>query len=129
MQTGKIYKGDTLISGGGSNGKSAYDLWLDAGHTGTEADFLASLQGNSGYSGAAEELEVVNNDTEGGPTAAWSAERGKVLVERLPNSCTVAEAGIYFVDESYNIGAYIDDDGFHAVGIDQQHSLDYEIIQ
>ena len=46
MQTGKIYKGTTLISGGGSNGKdgaSAYELWLAAGNTGTMEDFLESL--------------------------------------------------------------------------------------
>lgn len=36
-------------------------------------------QGNSGYSGAAGELEVVNNLTDGGATAALSAEMGKIL--------------------------------------------------
>lgn len=36
-------------------------------------------QGNSGYSGAAGELEVVNNVTQGGATAALSAEMGKQL--------------------------------------------------
>lgn len=36
-------------------------------------------QGNSGYSGAAGELEVVNNYTEGGATAALSAEAGKQM--------------------------------------------------
>lgn len=36
-------------------------------------------QGNSGYSGAAGELEVVNNLTDGGATAALSAEMGKTL--------------------------------------------------
>ena len=40
-------------------------------------------QGNSGYSGAAGELEVVNNLTEGGTTAALSAEQGKILKEGL----------------------------------------------
>ena len=53
MQTGKIYKGDTLISGGGSNGKdgaSAYELWKAAGNTGTVADFLESLKGEPGSS-------------------------------------------------------------------------------
>ena len=38
-------------------------------------------QGNSGYQGAAAELEIVNNDTEGGETAGWSAERGKTIRE------------------------------------------------
>ena len=87
-------------------GKSAYQSWLDAGHTGTEAEFVESLkgekgdtgpqgiqgikgdtgatgpqgaQGNSGYTGAAGELEVVNNLTDGGATAALSAEMGKEL--------------------------------------------------
>ena len=42
------------------------------------------LQGNSGYSGAAGELEVVNNLTQGGATAALSAEMGRELnVEML----------------------------------------------
>ena len=27
-------------------GKSAYEVWLDAGNTGTEADYLESLKGN-----------------------------------------------------------------------------------
>lgn len=36
-------------------------------------------QGNSGYTGAAGELEVVNNLTDGGSTAALSAEMGKTL--------------------------------------------------
>ena len=62
-----------------NEGKSAYEIWLDQGHTGSEADFLASLQGNSGYQGAADELEVKNNLTEGGATAALSAEMGKEL--------------------------------------------------
>lgn len=38
-------------------------------------------QGNSGYTGAAGELEVVNNLTDGGATAALSAEMGKTLEE------------------------------------------------
>jgi lysophospholipase L1-like esterase len=40
-------------------------------------------QGNSGYTGAAGELEVVNNLTQGGATAALSAEMGKVLSDEI----------------------------------------------
>ena len=40
-------------------------------------------QGNSGYQGAAGELEIVNNLTQGGATAALSAEMGKVLSEEV----------------------------------------------
>ena len=32
------------------DGKSAYEIWLEAGNTGTEADFLASLEGADGHS-------------------------------------------------------------------------------
>ena len=39
---------------------------------------IKGIQGNSGYTGAAGELEVVNNDTQGGEESAWSAERGKI---------------------------------------------------
>lgn len=40
-------------------------------------------QGNSGYQGAAGELKVVNNLTDGGESAALSAKQGKVLKEQL----------------------------------------------
>ena len=35
----------------GINGKSAYQIWLDNGHTGTEADFLTWLKGKDGTNG------------------------------------------------------------------------------
>lgn len=35
----------------GAPGASAYDIWLEAGNTGTEADFLASLKGADGQDG------------------------------------------------------------------------------
>ena len=35
----------------GANGSSAYEIWLNQGHTGTEADFIASLQGSPGMHG------------------------------------------------------------------------------
>ena len=38
-------------SGGGADGLSAYELWLQAGNTGTLADFLASLVGPAGQDG------------------------------------------------------------------------------
>jgi hypothetical protein len=36
----------------GAEGASAYDIWLAAGNIGTEAEFLASLQGTDGVDGA-----------------------------------------------------------------------------
>lgn len=44
------YLPDDIASG--EDGKSAYQIWLDEGHTGTEADFLASLKGDTGATGA-----------------------------------------------------------------------------
>ena len=45
-------KGDPGDTGDkGAQGKSAYDLWLEAGNVGTEADFLLSLKGNPGDTG------------------------------------------------------------------------------
>jgi hypothetical protein len=48
-------KGDTGNTGAtgpaGPAGKSAYQVWLDAGNTGTEADYLASLKGATGPAG------------------------------------------------------------------------------
>ena len=36
----------------GGAGKSAYDIWLDAGNTGTEEEFLEWLKGAQGDQGA-----------------------------------------------------------------------------
>ena len=45
-------KGDPGDTGDkGAQGKSAYDLWLEAGNVGTEADFLLSLKGDQGETG------------------------------------------------------------------------------
>ena len=35
----------------GANGKSAYEIWLDEGHTGTQSDFLDWLKGEDGADG------------------------------------------------------------------------------
>jgi microcystin-dependent protein len=39
-------------TGGGADGASAYQVWLDAGNTGTVDDYLASLAGPAGPTGA-----------------------------------------------------------------------------
>lgn len=38
-----LRKGEGSTGGGGADGKSAYQSWLDLGNVGTEADFIASL--------------------------------------------------------------------------------------
>ncbi|MBE1727393.1 collagen-like protein [Lactiplantibacillus plantarum] len=46
--------GDSIVKGDigetGANGQSAYQIWLAAGNTGSEQDFLASLRGKDGIS-------------------------------------------------------------------------------
>ena len=49
------------------------------------------LQGNSGYSGAASELLVVNNLTDGGATAALSAEMGKAIGNKLGSNTITSQ--------------------------------------
>lgn len=92
------------------DGKSAYEIWLDEGNTGTEEDFLESLRGNSGYRGEAGELEVVNNVTDGGSAAALSAEMGKQLnnnmnqnvanIKKYDNWDVVSRANVTFPSSS-----------------------------
>lgn len=78
-----------FTNGGVINGKpgaSAYEIAVSKGFIGDETDWLASLKGptgNSGYTGSLDELEIVNDLTSGGPTAALSAEMGKELNLKL----------------------------------------------
>lgn len=56
-------KGDTGATGKtGASGKSAYEVWLSVGNSGTETDFLNSLKGEKGDTGSAsveiEEIET-----------------------------------------------------------------------
>lgn len=50
----KTVKGTSLLGPGNidvQDGKSAYQLWLDQGNVGTEAEFIASLKGSQGDKG------------------------------------------------------------------------------
>ena len=49
-----VWENNSWVDAGelqGPAGESAYQVWLDAGNTGTEADFLASLKGATGPAG------------------------------------------------------------------------------
>lgn len=57
----------------GTPGKSAYQSWLELGNTGTEAEFIASLQGNDGedaVNNTLEEVRAENPTIEGNIDAA-----------------------------------------------------------
>jgi len=96
----------TSIQSGGTN---VIRVTLDNGQT-FDFQVMNGQQGNSGYQGAAGELEVVNNLTEGGATKALSAEMGKTLDAELDqlgqkvNQQDVQEEGFYLVDSNLNIG-------------------------
>lgn len=51
----------------GSDGKSAYDIWLEAGNTGTEEEYLASLKGKDGEKGETGAQGPQGNDGAQGP--------------------------------------------------------------
>lgn len=48
----------------GDPGRSAYELWLDAGNIGTEADFLESLKGKDGDGTSSSSFALVPNTWE-----------------------------------------------------------------
>lgn len=51
LTASKAYTDEEIAKVGGVDGKSAYEIWLEQGNTGTEEDFLESLKGKDGTSG------------------------------------------------------------------------------
>ncbi len=92
----------------GAPGKSAYDIAVEQGFEGSEAEWLASLKGatgatgSSGFSGAAEDLEVIPNLKSDSDIAALAASQGKPLhtyIRRL-------EAALYTLLGALSNGAF-----------------------
>ena len=52
---------DGIDGENGEDGLSAYEIWINAGNTGSEADFLASLTGPAGADGVDGSFPVANN--------------------------------------------------------------------
>ena len=78
----------TVITG--ADGKSAYQIWLDAGNTGTEQDFLDSLKGADGTPGA----------------TSWSNIEDKPF-ESIDDSTLNVNVGVLKVNE-VSMKSYID---------------------
>lgn len=89
----------------GTDGASAYQLWLDAGNVGTEAEFLASLQGAAGADGA-DGLDGENGTAGLSAFELWSVVypggtltdfidfiEGKIGAQGEPGMCTVGDIG------------------------------------
>lgn len=81
-----IGPGDISIADG-EDGKSAYQIWLDAGNTGTIADYLESLKGDTGVVIDEQTFmgTIVNDKTTGGANKAWSAQMGKQISAEVDN--------------------------------------------
>lgn len=81
-----------------TDGKSAYQIWLDQGNTGTEADFLESLKGPAGSNGQDGELDCAAIAAL--PNAVWK-EGTAILATQdgqckkiVPNSAFFQEIGV-----------------------------------
>lgn len=103
--TSLLGEGDITIA----DGKSAYQIWLDEGNTGTEADFLASLKGDTGVS-ADYPITIYNGLDSTATDAALAAVQGKLLDEKVTqlgqevddlNAIPVDIASLDLVDLAY----------------------------
>ena len=100
-------------------GKSAYEIWLDEGNTGTEADFLESLKGgkgdvgksayqyaqDGGYTGTEAEFAAKLAETEKDPTVPSWAKASK----KPTYSANEINYGIPTEDESVVKGQTVED--------------------
>lgn len=106
------------IEDGGTN------IWRITLTNGNSTDFEVKNgnQGNSGYQGAAGELEVVNNLVDGGATAALSAEMGKAIVDLYGTYVDNPEFVKVWLDKEDRILMAIRNDGdiYFGVGTPSQ---------
>ncbi|MEW2070012.1 glycerophosphodiester phosphodiesterase [Streptomyces sp. NPDC007346] len=81
----------------GADGLSAYEVWLEAGGTGTEADFLASLVGPSGaaeaqeYTDTAVAAETARADAAYDPAGAAAAAQAAAIATAATDAQTKAD--------------------------------------
>lgn len=92
----------------GADGKSAYQIWLEQGNTGTEADFLASLVGPQGPEGElpdlSEYVKFVNGvgpDENGNVIIAGETE-DDFKVYRVKDGYTLSNEGITYMSFTLN---------------------------
>jgi len=76
-QMGQVGEGGVAAAPGpkgdpGQTGASAYQTWLDQGNSGSPADFLASLRGPVGATGAAATLRVQGGNIQWSSGGSWS---------------------------------------------------------
>ena len=88
---------------GNDGGTPTGSISLNDGELTLYLNGIKGLQGNSGYSGAAGELEVVNNLEDGGETSALSAEQGKILKQLIDEKC------VFLTEEEFEMLVVRDD--------------------
>ena len=100
-------------TGNKARGDSAYQLWLDAGNTGTLEDYLASLKGDTGNYGVVEfvineNMELEQHTLAGDPLDFSIVDGDLILNEsgETVNLGTVAIKDTYSLDEQ-SIGAWV----------------------
>ncbi|MFB6665970.1 glycerophosphodiester phosphodiesterase [Streptomyces parvus] len=82
----------------GADGLSAYEVWLEAGNTGTEADYLASLVGPSGaaeaqeYTDTAVAAEAARADEAYDPAGAAAAAQSAATAAASSDASAKADA-------------------------------------
>ncbi|MGW7398123.1 glycerophosphodiester phosphodiesterase [Streptomyces cyaneofuscatus] len=82
----------------GKDGLSAYEVWLEAGNTGTEADYLASLVGPSGaaeaqeYTDTAVAAEAARADEAYDPAGAAATAQSAATAAASSDASTKADA-------------------------------------
>lgn len=95
---------DTGVKAEGGSGKSAYQVWLDAGNTGTEQDFLDSLKGADGNNGVSPEIKDgywwIDDTNTNIKAEGANGERGNKITkgEGAPVSTEGAIEGDMYVD-------------------------------
>ena len=72
-------------AGEGTEGKSAYDVWIERGNTGTEQDFIDSLVGPIGEPG---EAGLLSNGDAVGNTTFWNGTEWVTTSNNLYNDGT-----------------------------------------
>ena len=86
------------------DGKSAYQLWLDAGHTGTEADFLEFLGGQPGADGVG--FSSISTQQDG--TVVITLSSGDTITIDFKHTHNAAESsqpsGGFLPDVVYHLG-------------------------
>ena len=90
----------------GANGLSAYQLWINAGNTGTESQFLASLQGPTGAQGIQGATGATGATGPQGPVGSSAFPIGSVIAY-MGNGSIVAgmEANGWFKCDGRNISS------------------------